>query len=379
MRQPGVLLVAAAGLSFGLSAAEDAGHAQRELGAVVERLNAMEQWLEQAGADLGDRQRALDRTERRIADQARRVRELDGEAARLGAEQEETLAEGRRLAGRHAELRDRLAEHLRTAWRLAGQDPLKQMLNQEDPADAQRHMRYHGLLAKARAADLDALAKTRKALADHDSRLAAEREALRRTQAELTDGRAALVAERHEQERLLAGLEAELSAKRRERQALAGDRERLETLLRELVRRAPPGAARRSDAEQDFSDLRWPVPGRILHRFGDPRAGGQMRWQGVHLTAPGGTDIVAVGSGTVVFADWLRGFGMLCIIDHGGATMSLYGHADTLYKELGDLVEGGEPIASVGRSGGLSSVGVYFEIRRDGKPVDPQTWLKSRL
>lgn len=374
MRRHLGILLAATGAALGVAAAD----AQRELDAVVERLNAMDQWLQRAGADLADRQRTLDGTERRIADHARRVRELDGEAARLRTDQEEALAEGAQLAARHAELAGRIADHLRAAWRLTGQDALKQMLNQEKPADAQRHMRYHGYLAKARATDLEALRETRTALADHSTRLTAKRAALGRTQAELAEGRTALVAERRAQKALLVDLEAELSDKRRERTALANDRERLETLLRELARRAQADKARTADLGPGPDGLRWPVPGRVLHAFGDSRAGGRMRWQGVYLTAPRGTDIVAVGRGTVAFADWLRGFGMLCIIDHGGATMSLYGHADTLYKKLGDLVEGGEPIAAVGQSGGASDVGVYFEIRRGGKPIDPQKWLKSR-
>ena len=371
-----VLVVATAGAVLGL-AAEDGPKAepgQEELDAVVQRLNAMEAWLAQADDHLASQQRALDATDHRIADHARRVRGLRSQVADLEAAQRRNLSNRDRLAAENARLAARLAVHLRMAWRLTGRDVVKQVLNQESPADAERLMRYHGLLAKARATDLAALNDTQAALIENDARLADEREALGVAQSALDQGRATLLDERREQRRLLAGFKSEVQVKRRERDTLAGDRKRLETLLAEVVRQTRGAGI----TGADHGSFRWPVPGRLVHRFGDSRAGGRMRWQGVYLSAPRGTNIVAVASGTVAFADWLRGFGMLAVIDHGDATMSLYGHADTLYKKAGDHVEGGEPIAAVGQSGSINDVGVYFEIRRSGVPVDPQAWLQAR-
>ena len=371
-----VLVVGMATAVVGL-AAEDRRSADRgqvELEAVVERLNAMEAWLSQADEHLASQQGALDATDRRIADHAGLVRNLQSRVADLEAAQQRNLADRDHLATEGAKLAARLAEHLRMAWRMSGRDVVKQVLNQESPADVARLMRYHGLLAKARATDLAALTDLQIALADNGTRLAAERETLTDAQTALDQGRKTLLDERREQQRLLTGLKSEVLVKRRERDTLAGDRRRLEALLAEVARQSGFAA----EPRHDQGSLLWPVPGRLVHRFGDSRAGGRMRWQGVYLSAPLGTTIVAVASGTVAFADWLRGFGMLAIIDHGDATMSLYGHADTLYKNVGDRVEGGEPIASVGRSGSVNEVGVYFEIRRDGAPVDPQAWLQTR-
>ena len=362
----------AAGLGIEESRAQEAG--QRELEAVVERLNAMDQWLTQADERLASQQRALDDTDRRIAEHGVRVRSLGTQVAGLQEAQQQNLAERDRLAAEHARLAERLGDHLRMAWRLTGRDVVKQVLNQENPADAERLMRYHGLLAKARARDVAALKDSQVALADQDARLADEREALALAQAALDQGRTTLLDERREQRRLLAGFKSEVHVKRRERDTLARDRRRLEALLAEVARQSRSAAV----ARHDQGSLLWPVAGRVTHRFGDSRAGGRMRWQGVYLSAPLGTNIVAVASGTVAFADWLRGFGMLAVIDHGDATMSLYGHADTLYKKVGDRVEGGEPIAAVGRSGSIDEVGVYFEIRRAGVPVDPEAWLQAR-
>lgn len=367
-------ITAAAVLGLAAEDSRDAEPGQNDLEAVVARLNAMEAWLSQADEHLASQQRALDATDLRIADHARRVRTLRTQVADLEAVQQRNVVERDRLAAESARLAARLAGHLRMAWRLSGRDVVKQVLNQENPADAERLMRYHGLLAKARATDLAALKDSQVALTDSDARLADEREALNVAQAALDQGRGTLLDERREQRRLLAGFKSEVLVKRRERDTLAADRKRLETLLREVARQT----ALATGTRHDQGSLLWPVPGRLVHRFGDSRAGGRMRWQGVYLSAPLGTNVVAVASGTVAFADWLRGFGMLAIVDHGDATMSLYGHADTLYKTAGDRVEGGEPIASVGQSGSVNEVGVYFEIRRDGVPVDPQAWLQTR-
>ena len=121
--------------------------------------------------------------------------------------------------------------------------------------------------------------------------------------------------------------------------------------------------------------LESPVVGRILHRFGTSRAGENLRWRGIWLHAPRGSEVRAVSAGQVAFADWLRGFGLLLIIDHGDGYMSLYGHNSTLLKETGDWVDSGQIIARVGDTGGLSRAGLYFEIREGGLPVNPLTWL----
>ena len=391
MRARVVMGLAAVCLSLPPSRAQDASTAEQAgtgvLAAVVERLNAMDQWLTEAGARVASEQRALDAAERSIAEQAERIRDLEQRVDLLRGAEQQSLAEGERLEARRMQLTARVADHLRVAWRLAGEDAIKQVLNHEDPATVERLVRNHGRLARARVADLAALRDTRTALAHQETNLTSERKALEDARAALAERRQEMVAERRKQQRLVAGLQTEVATKRRERERLEGDRQRLEALLVELARQAKTAAAERAaDVARSRAggnlgadgSLPWPVEGRVVHRFGDPRANGRMRWQGVYLTAPLGTAIVAVASGRVAFADWLRGFGMLAIIDHGDATMSLYGHADTLYKNVGDLVESGEPIASVGQSGGQSDVGVYFEIRRNGQPVDPKTWLRSQ-
>ena len=120
--------------------------------------------------------------------------------------------------------------------------------------------------------------------------------------------------------------------------------------------------------------LPWPTKGIVEHTFGSSRAG-QAKYDGMVIGAPAGQSVYAVFPGRVVYADWLRGFGLLVIIDHGNKYMSLYAHSNTLFKQVGDRVQAGEKIALVGTTGGLRQPGLYFEIRQDGKAINPQPWL----
>jgi septal ring factor EnvC (AmiA/AmiB activator) len=133
-----------------------------------------------------------------------------------------------------------------------------------------------------------------------------------------------------------------------------------------------------SELKTDFSALKgklpWPVIGRLAHKFGSPRTEGS--WDGVLIDAGEGMDIKAVNRGKVVYAEWLRGYGLLTIIDHGQGYMTLYAFSQSLYKRTGDSVEAGDVIASVGQSGGRSQAGLYFEIRKKGVPIDPLEWCR---
>jgi septal ring factor EnvC (AmiA/AmiB activator) len=137
-----------------------------------------------------------------------------------------------------------------------------------------------------------------------------------------------------------------------------------------------------SSAEGRFGQLRGklalPVRGELASRFGSPRQDGGVVWKGLFIAAKPGEDVKAVASGRVVFADWLRGFGNLLIIDHGDSYLSLYGYNETLYKQVGDTIRGGERVAAVGNTGGHPESGLYFEMRHEGRPFDPMTWVSVR-
>jgi septal ring factor EnvC (AmiA/AmiB activator) len=136
------------------------------------------------------------------------------------------------------------------------------------------------------------------------------------------------------------------------------------------------------DTDEPFASVKgklaWPVQGRIAGAYGQPRGAGPVKWSGVLLEAAAGTQVRAVYHGRVAFADWLSGLGLLVIVDHGSGYMSLYGHNEALLKEAGDWVDPGEPIAQVGDTGGQARAGLYFEIRLNGEPIDPNPWIAKR-
>lgn len=367
-------------------AAEDAA---QELGAVVQELNALDEWLDAAGKRLADQQRELADADRAVADLVTRSRDMgeriDAAQRALGELEEQRTV----LVAQREALSLAVAADIGASWRLAGHDAVKLWLNQEDPAAFERMARYHGYFAEARAETVAELRETLGGLAANSLGLEAEELSLRASRTALKQHGEALQTQRSERAARIADLKGELSAKGRERERLANDRRRLEALLRQLQRKAEgaatpgregsPSRIVRSDPAQVVKgQLRWPVQGEVVRRFGQPRAGGRMRWQGVYISAPLGADVLAVARGEVVFADWLRGFGMLTIIDHGAGRLSLYGHSDALYRGIGDRVGGGEVIASVGQSGGEADAGLYFEIREGGQPTDPLAWLRRR-
>jgi septal ring factor EnvC (AmiA/AmiB activator) len=170
----------------------------------------------------------------------------------------------------------------------------------------------------------------------------------------------------------------------------------IEQLAKALARPAKPRSLRESRSEprlrnervpeRDFGGpfaqlrgrLALPVKGELANRFGSPREDGGTVWKGLFIAARAGEEVRAIAAGRVVFADWLRGFGNLLIIDHGDGYMSLYGYNETLFKRVGDTIRGGERVAAVGNTGGHSDSGLYFEMRHEGRPFDPMSWVSAR-
>ena len=340
-----ILLALALGSTSVGAAAQSA---ERDLEAATKRLNALDSWIDDAGKRLAAAQRRLAGADRRIAKSEQAIADLDARIRQLNQQREEQAG--------------RLAEHLRAAWRMSARDVLKLLLNDDDPVAVERMARYQGYLADARARALRALQDTAAAAIGHR----AERARAQETQ----------LAQRADRRRSAANLRKELANKGRERERLAADQQRLRQLIVELGQRAARSSRPRPAVARAADGLAWPVQGRLKHRFGQARAGGRMRWQGIHIQATLGAQVRAVSGGEIVFADWLRGFGMLIIVDHGGGRMSLYGYADALFKRVGERVEAGEVIASAGRSGGQDEAGLYLEVRQDGEPVDPLRWLR---
>jgi septal ring factor EnvC (AmiA/AmiB activator) len=253
---------------------------------------------------------------------------------------------------------------------------VKLLLNQESPDIVDRMARYHRYFTNARIATLQEYQTTLDELTENQQHLESRQADELEKQTALKQRQLALVREREQRKGLINELDEEVEDKTSERTRLEADRRRLEQLFAELHRRASELDGGAFVARK--GKLPWPLVGKLIHGFGQSRADGRLSWHGVVVSAQEGTPVTAVFRGRVVFADWLRGFGLLTIVDHGSGYMTLYGHADILLKTVGDWVESGELIARAGRSGGQRTSGLYFEVRQKGAARDPIGWLARR-
>ncbi|MFA6036499.1 MAG: peptidoglycan DD-metalloendopeptidase family protein [Legionellales bacterium] len=271
---------------------------------------------------------------------------------------------------------DALREQIRGAFLLGQFDGLKLLLNQSDPNTLGRLLTYFDYFNNARShmaqqiqIDTDALAKTR-------TQQLLQQEKLNLLEMEQAGVYAKLNQQKQAQSSLVEELLANIKEKNLTLATLQADKQALEAVLAALQKQNSSIFVGNTDKPMKTyqGKLAWPVQGKVLHRFGEAFVG-TNKWQGILIAAPEGTDVQAIYPGRVVYADWLRGFGLITIIDHGDGYMSLYAHNQSLYKNAGDWVAVNEPIAVVGKSGPVANTGLYFEIRSKGEVQNPMTWL----
>lgn len=320
---------------------------------------------------LRESERAISEANRRLAALAAQSRQVRAEAAAL-AEQRSALE--RSLAQRQAAVARLLA-----ARRAAGApDALRVVLSGEDPAALSRSLHYVSYVASASAAMLNEY-RAGIAEAERLGREALERrERLRTLEAASRADREQILSERRARREVLARVADEIRKSRKQINVLRADEARLARLVEELGR----VVAARVESGTAFSRLRGrlalPVRGELTARFGAPRGAAGTESKGVFIRVPEGRPVRAVASGQVVYADWMRGFGNVLIVDHGEAYLSIYANNEALLKQVGDIVSSGESVATTGASGGNEETGLYFELRHLGRPFDPLRWVRLK-
>lgn len=270
-----------------------------------------------------------------------------------------------------------MALQVRSDYLLGRQPYLKLLLNQQQPQKLARTVAYYNYLHRARLARIEQL--------NHEVvKLRQVEQAISATGAELANDHQEKLAEKqrledYRQQRLniVASLNAELNQKDSRLKRLLEDEQRVTALVQQLQSELVLEPVAKRPFPELRGQLNWPVRGTIKERFGSDRNIGQLKWQGVMIASQAGAEVRAVSHGRVAFAEWFRGFGLLMILDHGGGYMTLYGYNESLFKEHGDWVEANEVIARVGPGSGISESGLYFEIRHNGKPINPTRWCKN--
>ena len=374
------LLILAAGPAIGQETGDElAKIKEQELEEVRERISALKKSMDQSAAAREKITAELQEAEIDISTKRTRLRELERERDYSARRKDEL---DRQLAAREAELDEEageLAQQVRTAYMSGGQERIKLLLNQQDPATLGRTMTYYGYLNDHRGRNIEAVTETIRELAALRSEVAAEEARIADLAKERYEELTRLNTAQEKRQSLLTDLQAKLENEGREVERLAAQEEDLTRLIAELTTILSDYPI---NSEDPFSKhkgrLTWPVAGALLHDFGQPRVSNQLKWNGVVLGAPRGREVRSVYHGRVAFADWLAGLGLLVIVDHGEGYMTLYGYNESILKNAGDWVAPGDVIATVGDSGGQNEASLYFELRKGTRPLDPRQWVTRR-
>lgn len=411
--------------------ADERAQTQQQLEATRQDIAELKKTLGKLQEEKSGVQKDLKATETDIGNLEKQVEALQQELKKTEGELERLDTEKKKLQSARVEQQRLIAIQARSAYQNGREEYLKLLLNQQNPEKFARSLTYYDYLSKARLEQLRAFNETLRQLANVEQDIGRHQEELLTQRADLDSRRQALDAERSKRQQVLAKLNSDMKSSDQKLQARQQDQAELAKVLKTieetLARQAreaeearkkallaqqeaekrrqqqalaardaadtePPKKARTTLGPLVSSDgasyggafsaargkLPWPVNGRLLARFGEARGSdSRAKWDGVMISASPGTQVHAVHGGRVVFADWLRGAGLLVILDHGNGYLSLYGHNQSLLKSAGDIVKAGEAISTVGDSGGQDSAGLYFAIRQQGRPTDPAQWCRG--
>ncbi|WP_137886341.1 murein hydrolase activator EnvC [Pseudomonas sp. 2FE] len=401
--------------------ADQRAETQKQLEAAQQDIGELKKLLKQLAQEKSGVQKELRGTETEMGQLEKQVEALQEELEKSEAEIQRLDREKKKLDGARLEQQRLIGIQARAAYQSGRQEYLKLLLNQQNPEKFSRTLSYYDYVNQARLEQLDAFNETLRQLANVERDSAAQQTQLAEQKSALEGRREQLAQARKERHVALAKLNQESSARgqklkareqahaelgrvlktieetlaRQAREAKAAEEARQRALAQQQLaaQQARPmanksvsgplvssaGAIHGGPFAKSRGQLPWPVDGRLVARYGTPRGGdARTSWDGVLIGASAGSQVRAVHAGRVVFADWLRGAGLLVILDHGNGYLSLYGHNQSLLKDAGDLVKAGEPIATVGTSGGQDTPALYFAIRQQGRPSDPAQWCRAQ-
>ena len=396
--------------------ADQRAETQQQLDAAQKDVAELKKLLEAIQKEKSGVQGELKKTESEMGQLEKQVKGLQQELNKSNEELKRLDTEKKKLQQSRLEQQRLIGIQARAAYQGGQQEYLKLLLNQQNPEKFSRTLTYYDYLSQARLEQLATFNETLRQLANVEQDIANQQNQLNEQKSALDGRREQLAEARKERQLALAKLNKDLSARdqklkaRQQEQAQLGNV--LKTIEATLARQAREAAEARKlelAAEQarlkgdkagpgangplvsssgatyggNFASARgklpWPVDGRLAARFGTARGGDERtKWDGVLISAGAGSQVHAVHGGRVVFADWLRGAGLLVILDHGNGYLSLYGHNQSLLKDAGQIVKAGEAIATVGTSGGQNTPALYFAIRQQGRPSDPAQWCRRQ-
>ncbi len=333
---------------------------QAEYNAQRKKIALLQKNLKNHELDTAKNAKALNMAEQSVKETKTQQKELQNKADELNK--------------KHAQFQKVLAAQLKSAYMAGGDDYSKMLLNQEDTAKFERTLSYYNYLNEARIEQIEDLKDLQQQIVQNQKELVKTQEKLELLFDEQKRRQTALVNAQSERQANLKNLQAQLNSTKSSINYLKENQQTLVATIEELEKEKTQ-KIELLGLNKNKGKLDWPSKGKLEHTFGQRKHGG-IDWKGVLIGAKEGTNINSVHNGQVVFADWLKGYGWVIVVDHGEGFMSLYGHAQTLLRDVGDMVREGETLALVGQSGGQASSGLYFEIRHKGRAVNPIKWCK---
>lgn len=386
-------------------AQKDIDELKRTIKQIQDQKSAAEQNLKRTESELGNLEKSIESLE---SEQKKNLQQLNS-----FQEQKKKLEQAR------SEQEKLVAIQARAAFQSGTQEPLRLLLNQQRPEQLSRNLTYYQYISQARVEQIQSFKQTLAKIAEIEQQINNKQKQLAQQKQQLSEKQKEIANLRQERQRQIAQLnrqqqqrsnklslrekdqkelnrvlqniEQTLARQEQERRQRLAEQQRLaqqqQTIPSPPRPSEPSGPSTSTHTNNALSGLRfaqakgklpWPVNGKIAARFGSARGDERSKWDGVLIAAPNGTQVQAIHSGKVVFADWLRGAGLLVIIDHGNGYLSLYGYNQTLLSNVGDMVKAGQTIATVGNSGGQNQSALYFAIRQQGRPSDPAQWCRSQ-
>lgn len=353
--------------------AQQRSDAEQELKQLQGQIKKTEQQLKQQQRQLEHAERSLQQADKALAEASLKVRQTSDRQQQLEREISRLQQQQDALQQQLAVQQDLLAAQLKSAYSLGQHDYSRMLLNQQDTGKLERVLTYYQYFNNARLQQLAKISKTTEDLANVVASLANQQQQLNNELRALQEQQQQLTKARSSQQDSVKTLQSLLTKQGNQLTYLRQNENSLQNTINEL-RRLAELSKDMSGLSDGKGTLPWPLKGQLMQRFGQNRQGG-MSARGILIKGTIGANVLAIADGRVIYADWLKGYGWVTVLDHGAGFMSLYGHNQTLLKQPGERVAAGEAVALVGTSGGQADASLYFEIREKGEAVNPLLWL----
>lgn len=355
-------------------AAEDKSGQLKQLQGEIKTLT---QQVTQTRSKRDNELKKLRSIEKRIASLHKQQRATKQQQKSLQQQLNKLQQQRQQSQQRLLKLREILRQIVQLRHRQGEQGQLKLLLNQQDPALIGRNNSYQQYFNEAQLNSIEQLDDELERLQQLQQQLNEQQQQINKVKQQLAQQQQQLDGEQQQRKQLVSQINASLKSKEARLNRLQEDAKQLTKLVKRIDKEAKPRRGKVTQFKRLKGKLPWPAKGRVIARFGQQRNLGKLTWEGLVISAPMGNNVRAVADGEVVFADWLRGYGLLTIIDHGNGYLTLYGNNQLLNKQVGDTVKQNDIIAAIGDSGGNDQPGLYFEIRKQGKPINPKRWFRG--